>query len=256
MSRRAPELRGRTAIVTGAASGIGRALALRAAAERMVVVACDVDATGLADVDAECHRRGVACRPIHADVTRPEALEAVAHAARILPPPALLFANAGVLRGGPVLEMPIADWRRQFEINVLGMVQVLQRFVPDMVRRGNRAQVVVTGSTGSMAVAPGLAAYCGTKHALWPITEALRDELAETPVGVSLLMPGAVATHIFDAVDPNRPAPADSITPERAADIAFAGALADQPLILTHPDFVARAEARFAAAVEGLRWGD
>jgi NAD(P)-dependent dehydrogenase (short-subunit alcohol dehydrogenase family) len=251
VSRPPLTLAARTAIVTGAGSGIGRALALHAAAEGMAVALCDVDAAGLRATGAALGAAPHLARVV--DVTDGDTLAAFAQEmAEALPPPVLLFANAGILRQGPILSMPIADWERLFTINVLGTVRTLQAFVPTLDTPG---QIVVTGSTGTMANHPGLGAYCATKHALWPICEALRNDMAEAerPVGVSLLMPGAVATHIFDAANPDRETPADSISPDEAARIAFAGALVDKPLILTHPHFVERAQARFEGALAALR---
>jgi len=246
-------LAGRTAVVTGAASGIGRALATRAAAEGMAVVGCDRDRAGLDSLKAELAAQGASAVFHVADVSDPAAMTALAEAARALPPVALLFANAGLLRKGSVLETSFADWQTLLSVNQLGVVATLQAFVPTMIAAGLPAQVVVTGSTGSMVTAPGLAAYCATKHALWPVVEALRDEMEGTGIGASLLMPGAVATHIFDTIDPNRPVPVDSMTPEEVAGIAFAGADADLPKILTHPAYAERAKARFAQVIDELR---
>jgi NAD(P)-dependent dehydrogenase (short-subunit alcohol dehydrogenase family) len=251
MSRPPLTLAGKTAIVTGAGSGIGRALALHAAAEGMAVALCDVHAAGLRETGVALGTAPHLARVV--DVTDGDTLPAFAQeVAEALPPPVLLFANAGILRQGSILSMPIADWERLFTINVLGTVRTLQAFAPILDLPG---QIVVTGSTGTMANHPGLGAYCATKHALWPICEALRNDMAETgrPIGVSLLMPGAVATHIFAQAAPDRDEPVDSITPEEAARIAFAGALADKPLILTHPHFVERAQARFEGALAALR---
>lgn len=246
------ELAGRTAVVTGVASGIGRALAIRAAAEGMTVVGCDRDLAGLDNLKAELTAQGASATLHVADVSDPAAMGALAEAARVLPPVALLFANAGLLRKGSVLETSFADWRTLVSVNQLGVVATLQAFVPAMIAARRPAQVVVTGSTGSMVTAPGLSAYCATKHALWPVVEALREELDGTGIGASLLMPGAVATHIFDTIDPNRPIPADSMTPDEVAKIAFAGAMTDLAKILTHPAYAARAEQRFGRVLGEL----
>jgi NAD(P)-dependent dehydrogenase (short-subunit alcohol dehydrogenase family) len=253
VSRPPLTLAGRTAIVTGAGSGIGRALAQHAAARGITVAACDVDAAGLAGTMAAL---GDGHWSMPLDITDGAMLQAFAqHAAADLPPVALVFANAGILRQGSVATTSIEDWRALFTINVIGTVQLIQSFVPLL---DGPAQIVVTGSVGSMATQSGLAAYCATKHALWPICDLLRDELAEAgrPIGVSLLMPGAVSTQIFAAAAPARTEPKDSIAPAEAARIAFEGALADRPLILTHPQFVARAEVRFAQALADLRGAD
>jgi short-subunit dehydrogenase len=245
-------LRGRTAVITGVASGIGRALALHAADQGMAVVGCDRDIAGIDRLKAELAARACTAELHVADISDPAALHALAQHAQTLPPISLLFANAGLLRQSAILDTSFADWKALLDVNVLGTVATLQAFLPGMLATGHAAQVIVTGSTGSMIAGPGLAAYCATKHALWPVVEALREELAKSEIGVSLLMPGAVATRIFDEVDPDRSVPADSMSPEQVADIAFAGAIANLPKILTHPAYIARVEERFGRVVDEL----
>lgn len=245
-------LAGRTAIVTGAASGIGAALARHAAMQGMTVAACDRDAAGLEALSRELEAQGTQHIVRRIDVTDTGALQAFAADCAALPPIALLFANAGILRGGTVLDMPIDQWRALTEVNIIGAVATLQAFVPAMIAHGEAAQVVVTGSTGSMTCGAGLSAYCATKHALWPVVEALQGELEGIVIGASLLMPGAVSTPIFDAIDPDRPVSPDSLSPDAVAEIAFAGALAGHAKILTHPAYVERIGARFGAVLAEL----
>ncbi|SFS10732.1 SDR family NAD(P)-dependent oxidoreductase [Sphingomonas jatrophae] len=240
------ETAGRTAVVTGAASGIGFALALHAARAGMAVAACDRDAGGLARLEAALADIGGSHIVRQLDVIDAAAMVSFAEAvAGSLPGVALLFANAGILHTGSLLAMPVAEWRLMLDVNVVGTIATVQAFAPAMVARAEAAQIVITGSTGSMLPGANLTAYCATKHALWPVAEALADELAESAVGVSLLMPGAVATRIFAATDPDRAAPADSITPDVAAALAFEGAVAGQAKILTHPAYVERFRQRF-----------
>ncbi len=238
--------------MTGVASGIGRALALKAAGLGMAVAGCDRDAAGLDALRAALDATGTPHALRIADVTDAQDMAGLAEAVSTMPPVALLFANAGLLRKGAVLDLPLDDWRTLLEVNIFGVVATLKAFVPTMIAAGLPAQVVVTGSTGSMVTAPGLAAYCATKHALWPVVEALRDELDSTSVGASLLMPGAVATAIFASTDPARTRPADSMEPEDLAEIAFAGALAEAPKILTHPAYADRARARFETVLDEI----
>jgi len=238
-------LAGRTAVITGAASGIGAALALRAAHEGMTVAGCDRDAEGLERLRRTLDDLGTQHLIQAVDVADAAAVQSFANAAQSLPPATLLFANAGLLRMGGVIDMPLDQWRTLLDVNILGIVATLRAFVPAMIAHGQPARVIVTGSTGSMTVAAELGGYCATKHALWPLVEALDGELAETQVGASLLMPGAVATRIFAEAAPDRPRAADSIPPERVAEIAFAGARAGLPKILTHPAFLRTAGDRF-----------
>lgn len=245
-------LAGRTAVITGAASGIGAALARHAAMQGMAVAACDRDAAGLEALSRDLEARGARYIARQVNVADVASLQAFAADCAALPPIALLFANAGILRGGTVLDMPIDQWRALTEVNIIGAVATLQAFVPAMIARDEAAQVIVTGSTGSMTCGAGLGAYCATKHALWPVVEALQIELEGTAVGASLLMPGAVSTPMFNAIDPARPTPADSLSPGAVAECAFAGALAGHAKILTHPAYVERIGARFGAVLTEL----
>lgn len=253
MSRPAIALAGRGAIVTGAGSGIGRALAIEAARRGMAVAICDVDENGLGETERLVREAGATVTAQALDITDRAALDAFAETLRrTLPSPALLFANAGILRQGSILGMAPDMWDMTVGINLLGAVRSLQALVPLLAEP---AQVVITGSIGSMSTVPGLGAYCATKHALWPIAETLRLELEAEgrPIGVSLLMPGAVKTAIFHQAAANRDEPPDSIAPEEAARIAVAGAVADLPFILTHPRFIHRARARFDAVIAAFR---
>lgn len=251
MSRSPLTLAGRTAVVTGAGSGIGRALAIEAAERGMRVAICDVDAASLTETVSAC---GALSQVL--DVSDEAALAGFAgEVGRSLPPVTLVFANAGILRRGSITTMPPSVLAQLLRINVVGTVATVQAFLPAL-RAAAPAQIVITASTGAMASYGNIAGYCATKHALWPIAEGLREDLAEAGIGVSMLMPGAVTTGIFDASEPDhQPAP-DTISPQDAARIAFTGAIADRPLILTHPHFVDRARARFDAALAELARSD
>ena len=256
MSRPPLVLGGRTAVVTGAASGIGRALALAAGAKGMHVAICDIAAEPLEETARLIRAAGGQATATVVDVSDATAVERFAESIRAeLPPIALLFANAGVLRQGSVIDMSLADWRLLFDVNVLGVVSLLSAFVKPLMAAGAPAQIVITGSTGAMLSPPNLIAYCATKHALWPVAEGLRADLeaAGAPIGVTFLMPGAVATRIFDAADPNREAPSDSIEPSAVADMVFAELDANQAFLLTHPAYADRFEARFAEVVGQIR---
>lgn len=256
MSRPPLALDGRTAVVTGAASGIGRALAVAAGQRGMHVAVCDIAAEPLEETARLVRAAGGAATAAVVDVGDAAAVARFAHAVSTDQPPiALLFANAGVLRQGSITDMPLSDWRLLFEVNVLGVVGLLAAFLPAMTASAAPAQIVITGSTGAMLSPPNLIAYSATKHALWPIAEGLRAELtaAGVPIGVSFLLPGAVATRIFDVAHPGRAAPVDSIEPAAVADMVFAALPEDPAFILTHPGYIDRFEARFAGVIDRLR---
>ncbi|MBB3991516.1 SDR family NAD(P)-dependent oxidoreductase [Croceicoccus naphthovorans] len=256
MSRPDLTLSGNTAVVTGAGSGIGRGLAIAAARRGMAVAICDVNEAQLAETAALVEQAGAVCLARPVDVTNPVANDAFAlRVSEQCPPIATLFANAGILRQGSIAELPPAQLRALFDVNVVGTVQTVQSFVPIMRAAMMPAQIVITASTGAMFSYPHLTAYCATKHALWPIADGLRADMeaGPAPIGVSMLMPGPVSTAIFDHSDPGHQASPGSITTDEAAEIAFSGALMNRPYILTHPDFVDQAADHFAATIVRMK---
>lgn len=249
-------LRGNTAVITGAGSGIGRGLALAAARRGMAVAICDVNEAQLAQTAELVEKAGAVCLARPVDVTDPTANDAFARQVSAqCPPVALLFANAGILRQGSIADMPLAHLRALFDVNVIGTVQTVRAFMPMMRAAMMPAQIVITASAGAMLTYPNLTAYCAAKHALWPIADGLRAEMKQdvAPIGVSMLMPGPVTTAIFDHSDPDHQATPGSITADEAAEIAFSGALENRPYILTHPDFVDQADAHFSATIARMK---
>jgi NAD(P)-dependent dehydrogenase (short-subunit alcohol dehydrogenase family) len=236
------DLADRTAVVTGAGSGIGRALALRAAAEGMSLALCDVDAGGLAETSALATARGASVASAVLDVRDAAALQTFAADAR--GSVALLFANAGLLRAGPLLSQPAADIQLMLDVNVIGVVNTLQAFLPAMIAEPRPSRAVITGSQGSFLLFPDLSGYCASKHALLALAESLAGELAAGPVGVSVLAPGPVATAVLG----DRPRSAAAyMSADEAADIALAGARRGDFLISTHPELAERFAERCAA---------
>lgn len=249
-------LAGNTAVVTGAGSGIGRALALAAAGRGMAVAICDVNEALLMQTAALVEQAGALCLARPVDVTNAMANDAFAlQVAEQCSPVVLLFANAGILRQGRIADLPPAQLRALFDVNVVGTVQTIQSFLPAIRAAMVPAQIVITASTGAMLGYPLLSAYCASKHALWPIAEGLRTELQEdrASIGVSMFMPGPVATAIYEHSDPGRKASPGAITTEAAAEIAFAGAVRNRPYILTHEDFVEQADNHFAATIARMK---
>jgi NAD(P)-dependent dehydrogenase (short-subunit alcohol dehydrogenase family) len=194
-------LSGGAAIVTGGASGIGLAIA-RALAQRGVDLAlADVDAAGLESARAELTAQGRRVVTRVVDVSDDEQVRAAAlEFDAALGPIHLLFSNAGIDMSGRLDALTLADWQRAFGINVFGVVHGLRHFLPLLQRHGRRAHVVNTASGAGfwMNDAVDMGAYAATKYAVVAISEALERELAGTPVGVSVLCPGPVATPIAD----------------------------------------------------------
>ena len=205
------DLRGKTAVVTGAASGIGRALVLRMLEEGMRVVAADVDEAGIAALaEVSPDIAAVPC-----DVTEPSSCERLAEAAwERFDGVHLLCNNAGVIgRFAPVWDQDPEDWNWLFSVNVLGVANMLRAFVPRLLAQREPAHIVNTASEAAFTARAYVSVYHASKHAVLALTEALAQELEEegAPVRVSVLCPGGVNTRVLDAAR-NRP---DDLAPER-----------------------------------------
>lgn len=264
---------GKVAVVTGAASGIGYAVAARAAAEGMTVVLADIDARRLHDAAASLHDGGADAHPFVVDVSDRESVTDLARRVRDEVGDAwLLVNNAGVYLSAPFLEMPPADWEFVVGVNLWGVVHCLQAFLPGMVERDS-GHVVNTSSIDGLVTVRNATSYVAAKHAVTALSETLYRELAEagSSVGISVLCPAAVATDILNSarhrperLGPARQAPErdyppldELMDPARAADIMFAGVSERRFWILTHPGQGAPAiRARAEDIVSGRNPGD
>lgn len=186
-----------TAVVTGAASGIGRALAEALHAKGANLVLADVDADAVSAASTRLGATGVT-----ADVSDPAAMSALATQA---PQARLICLNAGVVGTslGPPWEVPPGEWDRVFDINVGGVVNGLRAFVPALLASGEPAHVLITASLAGLAVFPGGGAYGPSKHAVTAIAEHSAMALAGTPVRFSMICPALVSTGMSsDGVEP------------------------------------------------------
>jgi NAD(P)-dependent dehydrogenase (short-subunit alcohol dehydrogenase family) len=207
------ELSGKVAVVTGAASGIGRAMAVAFAAEGMHVVLADVEVGPLEDTAAMVRDHGVEALSVPTDVSDPTQVEALAERTiGELGGLHLACNNAGVSAGGLSWEIDLDTWNWVLGVNFYGVVHGLRSFVPRIIDSGG-GHVVNTASMAGLTSPPGMSPYNVTKHAVVTLSESLAQELAMThpEVGVSVLCPGWVRTRIHEA-DRNRPTnPADAI---------------------------------------------
>jgi len=194
---------GRTAIVTGAASGIGAATATLLARKGMNVVLADIQTKPLAALAARLEQEGLSVAQHACDVSDPDAVRALADLAEAsFGNIHLAFNNAGVaMHGMPMHEMPLADWRWVMEVNVQSVIHGIHHILPRMIRHGERALFLSTASIGGLQVNPAwlTGAYSMTKYAVVAISEGLENELKDTAVKVAVLCPGAVATNLSDA---------------------------------------------------------
>jgi len=201
-------LRDKVAVVTGAASGIGLALAERFAAEGMKVVMADVEAGALADATAGPKRTAAAVLATQVDVSRPDDVERLARetydafgAAHVL------CNNAGVAVIGAVHEHTLADWQWVINVNLWGVIHGVRAFVPRMLAAGEEAHIVNTASMAGLTTSAFMSVYDVTKHGVVALSESMYKEFALTgaPIGVSVVCPGLIDTKIM-ASSRNRPA--------------------------------------------------
>jgi len=200
------ELEGKTAFVTGAASGIGRAIARSLAREGVAVAVADIDLAAAKLAAEEIVSAGGRAIPVACDVTSEPSLEAAAdETADALGNVHILCNNAGAFAVTRLEDTTRKDWEWLLEINVVGVVNGLHTFLPRMREHGEPAHVVNTASISGHLPVVGLSVYTATKFAVVGLTECLRLELAEDCIGVSVLCPGIVKTALVETSSRHRP---------------------------------------------------
>ena len=260
------EFRDKVAVITGAASGIGRALADRCAQERMKVVLADIEEPALVQAHDELRGTGADVLAVRTDVSKVADVEQLADKTLgTFGAVHLLMNNAGVFTPDWwIWDTTLDDWKWLVDVNLWGVVHGIRVFVPIMLKQDADCHVVNTASIGGLFSVAGLGAYSATKFAVVALSETLHHELelVGARVRVSVLCPGNVPTRILEAAR-NRPPGShgtqredgsqpmamgfewkgwqrigsDSIRPERVAEVAFEGIENDQFYILTHPQY-------------------
>lgn len=196
-----PQFQDKTLLITGAAAGIGRAMAQAAAAEGARLVLGDIDAAGLESTAAALRASGARVYAARCDVCRQADLDALAAAGeRELGPLDTVFANAGVL-GSPSEVWKVSEeaFARVIEINVMGCWRTLRAVLPGLVAR-KRGTIVATASAGGLIGAPGLSAYVASKHAVIGLVRTTALEVAAHGIRVNALCPGMTDTAMLDRV--------------------------------------------------------
>jgi NAD(P)-dependent dehydrogenase (short-subunit alcohol dehydrogenase family) len=272
------EFKDKVAVITGAASGIGRAIAERCAREGMKVVLADIEEPALAQTEAEMKAAGADVLAVLMDVAKAGDVQTLAQKTLdAYGAVHLLCNNAGVGAGSTVWESTINDWKWVLGVNLWGVIYGLRAFVPIMLEQDTEGHIVNTSSIAGLVSFHGSAAYHAGKHAVVALSEKLYYDLAAQggKIKVSVLCPGWVRTRIMDSAR-NRPAelqddPADIVvTPEmmatfeeyiRACEAGMSpDVVADQVLqairdeafyILTHPEFTPYVQARMEALLQG-----
>ena len=194
-------------VITGAASGIGRGLAERFAAEGMKVVLADVEAEALVGLESDLSAKGATVLAVRTDVSDAAAVENLA--ARTLDTFGavhILCNNAGVVCSRPVWEHTLADWEWVLGVNLWGVIHGIRTFVPHMLSQGDTCHIVNTASILGLVRGSGESIYKVSKHGVVVLSETLADELAQkgANIRVHVLCPGWVRTGILESAR-NRP---------------------------------------------------
>ena len=269
------DIRGKVAVVTGAASGIGNAVATRLAAEGMKVVLADIEEGPLADAEKKLTDDGATVLAVPTDVTKGDQMDALAEKTFATFGTAhVVHNNAGVATGGPMWTLSEADWQWVLGVNLWGVIHGVRAFVPRMVEQAE-GHVVNTASMAGLTSAPMMGPYNVSKHGVVTLSETLAAELLlfGSPVKVSVLCPGWVNTRINEA-DRNRPAelaPRDDqdtsmaemgrqvldgllksgLQPSEVAGRVFDAIREERFYILTHPEMTPMIEQRMHDILEG-----
>jgi NAD(P)-dependent dehydrogenase (short-subunit alcohol dehydrogenase family) len=202
------DFKNKVAVITGAASGIGRALAERCVQEGMKVVLTDVELEAVTKVEASMKAAGATVLAVRTDVAQAGDVEALARKTlEAFGAVHLLCNNAGVAGSpAPIWESTIADWEWVLSVNLWGVIRGVRIFVPIMLAQNTECHIVNTASIAGLISSPGLGPYKVSKHGVVTISETLHLELAErgANIKVSVLCPGVVNTQIMES-SRNRP---------------------------------------------------
>jgi len=263
------DLRGKVAVVTGGASGIGRAMAKRFAAEGMHVVIADIEKPVLDATAAELGVVGAVTDVSDAASVQALADEVVDRFGAVH----LVANNAGVGGGGRIRDCSLDDWNWVLGVNLMGVVHGVHAFLPLLLANPDGGHIVNTASMAGHIAPPGLGPYTTSKFAVVGLSEVLAAELEQdgAAVHVSVVCPGFVRTNIYDS-QRNRPAAlgpaperplftddamamidAASIDPSVVADAVVDAVQHDRFWVFTHPDLMASIESRLQRIVDAGR---
>lgn len=270
------ELAGKTAFVTGGASGIGLALGMEFARAGMKVMLADIERDALARAVRQLKETGANARGVMCDVADPSSIQRAAHAtSEAFGNVHVLCNNAGVAGGSGIDDISLDTWRWVLDVNLMGVVHGVRTFLPRMRRHGEGGHIVNTASMAGLHNGFGFSPYAASKFAVVAVSEGLSTQLSPLGIGVSVVCPGFVRTHIGNS-SRNRPArygPAqrpDPASPSgklaaRLAELADAGLdpsivaarvltaiRNDELYVFTHPEMHADVKDRFASIAAAM----
>jgi NAD(P)-dependent dehydrogenase (short-subunit alcohol dehydrogenase family) len=270
------ELKGKVAAVTGAASGLGRSMALAFAAEGMDVALADVDQANLGPVEDAVQAKGVRAITLRVDVSQADQVEAFRDQTLTrLGAIHVVCNNAGVSPLGAVWENTPADWQWILGVNLWGVINGVHAFTRYLIAQ-NEGHIVNTASVSGLIAPPGSGAYNATKHAVVALSESLHHDLRErnSAVGVSVLCPAYVPTGIVDSErsrpekyqnPPHEPSPeflakramlrkavaSGKLSADQIAQAVIAAIQEDRFYILTHPNIAGAIRSRMQDILQG-----
>jgi NAD(P)-dependent dehydrogenase (short-subunit alcohol dehydrogenase family) len=250
-------LTGKVVVVTGGASGIGLAMARRFGAEGARIALADVATDALEVIAGELRSDGIDVLAVPTDVSDAAAVEDLAaRTVERFGAVHVVCNNAGTVVTGRTWEIGLADWRRVVGVNFWGVVHGIYTFVPLILASGEPGYVVNTASMAGVTSLPTLAPYVATKHAVVALSEVLYHDLgeAQAPVGVTVVCPGMVATHIgqADKLAPLELTPGGGVRSAEEVAAAVRTAMAEHRFyVFTHSG----SEAEVSARVESITHG-
>jgi NAD(P)-dependent dehydrogenase (short-subunit alcohol dehydrogenase family) len=261
-------LRGKVAVVTGGASGIGRALCLAFAREGARVVVADLDVAGMADTVAGVTAAGSPAIAVKTDVSRLADVKALAgRAFREFGAVHVLCNNAGVALWGGLESATHRDWEWAIGVNLWGVIHGIEAFVPRMIAQGEPGHIVNTASMAGLIASQGLGVYNTTKYAVVGLSETLQKDLRGYGIGVSVLCPMGVKTAIRQSAR-NRPAEIKNagggetggaveltgryLDPEHVAERVLRAIHANRLYVITHEEGLAALRRRFERMAQGI----
>lgn len=258
-------LAGKVAFITGAASGIGLELARACGAAGMRVMLADIDDSGLRVAEASLQGAGIDAATVHCDITDIASIQSAADATiERFGNVHLLANNAGVFLEGGAGEIPLDKWRWIIDVNFTSVVYGVETFLPLIRSHGEGGYIINTASMAGLVGFAGLASYVATKHAVFGYSESIAGQLESEGIGVSVLCPGFVNTHIADIArydkdgsKGNNPeisaAVSKAMSPEVVAQYALEQIQAGALHIFTHPGTREEALERYDAIVEAYK---
>jgi NAD(P)-dependent dehydrogenase (short-subunit alcohol dehydrogenase family) len=217
------DFKGKVAVITGGASGLGRAMAERFAREGTSIVLADVEPNALGKAEAEMKAAGAKVIGVRTDVSKAADVEALAQETlAAFGAVHVLANNAGVAEGGSVWDNTVADWEWVLGVNVWGVIHGVRVFTPIMLKQESEGHIINTASVAGLISPPGMGIYCVSKHAVVTLSECLHHDLAQmkSRLKCSVLCPAYVPTGIADS-GRNRPADLKETRQKSAADLAL-----------------------------------